>query len=261
MSTNILIIDNQKMQFEDIFDYLVEPGDAPEYVCFPKKTPLSEKERDEQRSKGVIDYDIFTDWVRIFLNKARYNERAEEMRKKLENYILSNQIHLMIIDYKLGGNHQCQTGVELAAEFQKLGENGENFPVIFLSRTPENFSQRLRTKLAPIAKYKWTEKGFASVGLMDETYFNKYVKTNIAILLGKQSESWAIMRLQELLEKDLLDKYFDFFKWLRDLPVHTGEQKSLINKLDPKTILAFGNSKITSLIENDIVWKNFISQQ
>lgn len=151
---NILVIENQKSQFDKIAARLGE------YTVFP------EDEKDFSRVMG---------WVHVFLNKRYKHDRRTRMFAKLVEYIIDKRISLFVIDYKLTGCHDGQSGLSLAINLQS---NFSHILTIFLSRTVRN-EPEIVDNLSSILKHEWVDKGYAGMSILEASYFERNVLAKI----------------------------------------------------------------------------------
>lgn len=174
MSENrkILIIENQKFQYDLIKKNLEE------YDYFP--------------ANG--EFILFTDHVRVWINKQYnigYRDKAWEY---IENYIDSKEIELIVMDHILGGAHHCLTGIELATKLNKKRDekSEEAIPVFFLSKTEHNQESRVKKYEEYAGDFPntsiWVHKGFFGDEILDPDYFKERVIPKIEELLGKTEE-------------------------------------------------------------------------
>jgi hypothetical protein len=117
MKKNILIIDNQQHDYELIHKEL-----GKHHFVFP----------DIKEPKEFVEV---MDYIRIILLKDAYGEvRHRDALKRLVEYIGSKKIDLLIVDYKLSGSVEGDTGIELVMEL--TGQLGlQDLKYIFLTRT------------------------------------------------------------------------------------------------------------------------------
>ena len=154
----ILVIENQITQFETIRKNLDE------YEIYP----------------ALEEYELIMNLVCIRLNKRYIHDRRTEALTKLREYIVERKIELFIIDYKLSGCHDGLTGIDLAFEIQDRSLFPKT-PVIFLSRSSSN-TKEIKDHLINVEN-KWVEKGYAGLSLLEPSYFEKYIKTQIIIAM------------------------------------------------------------------------------
>jgi hypothetical protein len=204
----ILLVENQQTQFMKIFDKL------PEYQVFPAKD----------------DYDRFTDWVRIWVNGGYKQTRHDSAFRKIKEYVQEKGIHFFILDYKLSGSNGSLSGLGLAEEL--VGKCGiKHKQIILLSRTPVN-SLELEPERELIAKYNWVEKGYAGMSILEDHYFNKYVKAEIDKLFNDQ-ELEVNVQLAELRKNSTFEdgKLHDEYEVLSKIQKIGLPEEELIRKL------------------------------
>lgn len=163
----LLIIENQITQFDTISELLNE-----KYQPFPSND----------------DYLKFIDNVRVWINK----QYEKVYRKKALDYLLefinTEEIRLIVMDYKLGGANYCLVGTDLAEKINKkrTKNNKRTIPVIFLSKTEH--TDRIRVKNFDAYKKKfpntmWIHKGYFGEEILAMGYFQKYVLVEIEKML------------------------------------------------------------------------------
>lgn len=185
---NIVLIENQQSQF----DKIVSCFGNTEHKIFPTSD----------------EYVEFIDKIRIALSK-RYGQifpdsssRRSCVLKQIVDYINDKQTDIIIIDHKLVGYHAGQNGIELANYFRK--EYNLLQPIIFLSRTERN-DQRIRDKIEEVKDCIWVEKGYASQQILDETYFQKYIITEITKLIKSSEFSFYLAKLESIISARIWD--------------------------------------------------------
>ncbi len=175
MDKNILIIENQVLQFEIISLLLLKGGIQP----FP--------------SDSSDEYVNFIDHIRIWVNDEYLSHHRDLAFSYLTSYIENNRINLVLMDYKLGGAHHCKTGIDLAEELNnfRLENNQELLPVYFLSKTELNDrkrEERFNNYKGKFDKTEWIHKGYFGEEILETTYFNKNVLSLINnFLVSKNS--------------------------------------------------------------------------
>lgn len=171
---NILLIENQKFQFDKIidFDCLKIYNIYPSESCYIK----------------------FIDNVRVWVNnqyKPNYREKAINY---LKDFIEQNKIEMIIMDHILGGAYHCFTGIDLAEEINRSKSVENCMPVLFLSKTEHNEKNRMfkyenYKKIYPEdICTKWIHKGYFGDEILSEEYFKKMVIPEILKLFDQLEE-------------------------------------------------------------------------
>ena len=236
MPKRILIIENQFIQFRQIALKLQE------YEIFPDYD-----KRDE--------YNALMERVRIWLYGGYHHKRRTECLAFIIEYIEILHIDLFIIDYKLSGSSEGGTGIDLGLELR--GKFSET-PIIFLSRTPQ--TKELELGRFADKSFDWVEKGYSSVPLADNAYFNKYMKPAIVSLLNGAYKILAThkIRLETLRKWDFITAEYGAFLealTLDENPDH--ETIELVIRLEKGKSLE--DEEIKLLIQNTQRWKKFTS--
>lgn len=187
-SANILVIDNQKWQFDSIYGSLSRGN----FEEFPGKTLDVFPDK-----SGYIE---FIERVRINVNTKYPEQYIKESFQYILNCIETWKIDLIVMDYKLGAAYTCHTGVDLAMKINNEREenNKQLLPVIFFSKTEQNDLKRTSkndqyNKRFPLTS-KWVAKNYFGYEMFAESYIENQlvpaimsmIKDNsIAILLDK----------------------------------------------------------------------------
>jgi hypothetical protein len=179
----IVIIENQKSQFNDIYTTLKN-----EYQIIPNEE----------------DFIGFMDHVRVWINQ-QYDEdyrdiAIESIKTKC------NDVDLIIMDYSIGGAHHCETGIELASKLLEIN-NDLNF--LFFSKIAENDRkkniafEKLKNSYSHISENNWLNKGYFNFNLFQYDIAdneNKYLKevllSRIKQVIGKRTDD----QLNDLLD-------------------------------------------------------------
>jgi len=184
MKSTIVLIENQKYQFETIVDNM-----GAHFAVYP---PLD-------CFKGFIDD------VRVYLNlrfpKTMRDGCKAAILARLKN---GNNPDLFIIDYKLIGNHDGRKGTDLAI---MLAQEFSGVPMIFLSRTEKTraIEEDITTLTAEGTTTHWVPKGFAGASILNAEYFENFVLEVIYELLDqpKIDKTRALIRI--ILDSDQFD--------------------------------------------------------
>lgn len=170
---NVLLIENQYLQFKTIRRRLTELHDA-DYSVFPE---LLASGTDDLRQ-----FKVFMNQVRIALNGRYGKARCKDALAEVIKYVKSKTPDILIIDHKLVGHEEALTGIDLAIE---LYEAGCVQPVLFLSRTPESKRSVIESLDGYINNSDWLYKGYSDHELLDSSYFKMKVHPAIEKLLAK----------------------------------------------------------------------------
>lgn len=180
----VLIIENQQREFEktriELEKYEVPPKYKVLYVI-----------HNESNDKFTNLATKFRIWV---------NERyGKKYREKALNYILglAKEADIIIMDYIIGGSHNCLTGIDLAEELVKKikEEKGKVLPVLFLSKDKqvdrhkeyEKFIKNLCGETDISLMTRWITKGYSSDEILQSEYIKKHViEDGIEKMLGKE---------------------------------------------------------------------------
>lgn len=219
--SNILIIENQFYQYSYIRDSLKR--NKLSYDIFPK---------------GIADdsYDDFTDWVRVWVCDRYNDKKANDCLNKVATYIKNNDIHLIIMDVKLAGNHDGANGLQLANKLIKSVDYDIDCSVLFLSHTfrdAKEIKKELDIFSSKGGNYDWVYKGVAGDGLFDFDYFNDEGKKKITELLQKNEEQSTTKLSSEI--ENLISKYGLIFEdrhkiKLRKIITAISNSKSLVTE-------------------------------
>ena len=223
----ILLVENQKTQFEKIFRIL----NAGEIEVRP----------------SLEEYDHFMDWVRIWANPGYNQTYQDQMFARLQALITKEAIRLFILDYKLSGSKDGRTGLGLAESLTKSCQVNPKH-IILLSRLPRN-SPELEAEWVLVDQYWWIEKGYGGNTVLEENYIEKYIKTKVIELLGAGDE---ISKMLEELKKDPTIKsagIWDKFLVLHDASPRGQVEEELIRFLYLKLVEEGGKNSSPFKIE------------
>lgn len=206
---NLLLIENQIVQFETIYDSLGA------FNVFPPKDDRS--------------YFAVMDRVRIWLTKHYSEARKKEAFTYLCNYIRDNSIELYIIDLMLVGTYDGDNGITLATKLQEKKELGVN-PVIFLSGSPKHTAD-IEKQLEVVNKYEWVEKGYAGVSLNEIPYLKNNLVPVIERLLGAGRFEIISGNLDQIICHEVFEDYRDFFEQMKSEALASGSYSSAAETL------------------------------
>lgn len=193
LKNRLLLIENQKTQFINLRKKLCDYDVYPEY--------------DVHEGGKTDKYDHLMDWVRVWANAGYKSVRRETVLENIKSYIKEKDVELIIMDYKICGSHDGYSGIDLATVIEN---NDRKLPVLFLSRIPAN-SKELEREQNVINKEHWIEKGYAGMNILEDHYFDKYVKTKISKLLqssSNESKTATQKKLEELCELEMFETHF-----------------------------------------------------
>jgi hypothetical protein len=164
MEDRVLIIENQRSEFDIISKFLSNPdGNNKKYQVFPEEKSFSE----------------FMNNIHVVINKD-YNEKYVKIAQcYLMKFINDKSIDIILMDFILGGQH-CKTGIRLAEvinDERKNNGNGE-IPIVFFSKTVSEDKRKTKDEEAYKEKYKlykWAPKGYFGYEHLDKEYFEKKV--------------------------------------------------------------------------------------
>lgn len=214
MEKNILIIENQEFQFKKIFP-LLKKGN---YHPFP--------------SDNGDEFVKFIDHIRVWVNEEYQPHQRILAYSYLTNFINTNNINLVLMDYKLGGAHHCLTGIHLAEELNnsRLRNKKEILPVYFLSKTELNDKKReehFNSYKEKFARTEWIHKGYFGEEILEATYFNRNVLKLIDSTFESDHIETCISRLETFIKK--------IYHFKEEFPVKKGEAvaklETLLSKL------------------------------
>lgn len=182
MKKNILIIENQRFEFDTIFNFLskYEVDSEREYDVFPKKDSFSK----------------FMDYVQVIINidyKEKYVKKAKDY---LKNFIVEKSINIILMDYILAGQH-CKTGIGLAEVINdtRKEEQEKEIPIVFFSKTELNNERKSKEEEKYKTKYElyeWRPKGYFGYEHLEKDYFKKKViEEGIKVLLNLNEKKVA----------------------------------------------------------------------
>jgi hypothetical protein len=193
LKNRLLLIENQKTQFINLRKKLCDYDVYPEY--------------DVHEGGKTDKYDHLMDWVRVWANAGYKSVRRETVLENIKSYIKEKDVELIIMDYKICGSHDGYSGIDLATVIEN---NDRKLPVLFLSRIPAN-SKELEREQNVINKEHWIEKGYAGMNILEDHYFDKYVKTKISKLLqssSNESKTATQKKLEELCDLNMFENEF-----------------------------------------------------
>jgi hypothetical protein len=177
----VLLIENQKYQFKEIFEFLNEG-----YEVFP----------DLNGFKRILDF------VRICLNNRYSKERRDTAFAKLVSEIKDFNPELFLIDHILVGNYFAKNGIDLV---EKLQEIGFTQPVVFLSNTKPNTAEVI-SNLTKIKNFKvWIHKGYAGEEILSPDYFEKHVLLELSNILTVSLKEDILKILRDKIPNYLLN--------------------------------------------------------
>lgn len=215
----ILLVENQKAQYGKVH------GRLEAFIVFPVPE----------------EYDLFMEWVRIWVNTGYKKPRRDTVFNQIKEYIQKKGIRLLIMDYKISGNYDGRSGLDLAQEL--VAQPGlQHLQVLYLSRTPYN-SKDLEEKRHLVDEKDWVEKGYAGMNILEPHYFEKYVKTEIIKRLqltvqpsSSPTTDASCPTIQEMIDnldiKQLFrTRYFDKFHYLINITPRTGIEEECITTL------------------------------
>jgi len=171
----ILLIENQKFQFNTIIDF----NCLKYYDLFPLES----------------SYILFIDNVRVWVNNQYKSDYRVKAINFVKDFIKQNQIELIIMDHILGGAYHCLTGIDLADEINKNKNIDNCMPVLFLSKTEQSEKNRMTKYENYKKKYpedictKWIHKGYFGDEILSEEYFEKMVIPEIRKLFEGSEET------------------------------------------------------------------------
>jgi hypothetical protein len=190
---NILLIENQKKQFDHIYNCFQKDDLSSQYRIFPANT----------------DFVKFIDYVRVWVNEnySKYdsnniNHANATYREVAMNNIIKtihdNDIKILLMDYKLGAAYLSKTGIDLATEVNTLLNN--QLPVVFISKDQKN--EKIEKELEAYECEKiWIYKGFFGDEILQTEYIKKYViKNGIEKLLSDNKEEKKLNDIQTTIE-------------------------------------------------------------
>lgn len=199
---NVLLIENQYLQFRNIRKKLEEILDSP-YKIYPEESMDDDKADLENFMK-------FMDNIRIALN-PRYDKHCLDAWTKVQEHIEDVKPGIFIIDHKLVGNDEGQTGIDLARRFWAEAKYPQ--PVLFLSRTPDSKKEVVEKLDGYYHPHRWLYKGYSDHEILDKEYFDSRVHPTIQSLLKLTEEKTAHevvqLRLSGLFHNHLLDAVLD----------------------------------------------------
>jgi hypothetical protein len=222
----ILLIENQFNQFEKILKKLEKDG----YTVVP----------------SVAGYEEFTNWIRVLVDGRYSPDRIRKCIAKIEEYLGSTVIDLLIIDYKLAGNFDGLTGIGLWQKFQAM-KDLKGHPCIFLSRTPAN-EEDVKNNMRLVENAVWIEKGYAGMHILDDSYFKPHVLDVIPVLIETSITEVVRNRIDELIKTDLFkDKdCLPKIKSLRNKPRFTNDEIDLVHEF--KEVEKMSPTEIKNLV-------------
>ncbi len=204
---NILVIENQYVQFCKIYGYLNIAG----YKVYPES-----KEE---------DFIKFIDNVRVWINEQNKQTLKNKAIKIIKDYINENKIELILMDHILGGPHYCKNGIDLAIELDK-DVKIKKLPIIFLSKTPNEDKERDTGFDVYKEGYKengtetrkgdltyWIHKGYIGNRILEEAYFKQKVIKILPDYFVKTKEQENLVIIKETLnfinqlDSDYLNEY------------------------------------------------------
>jgi len=253
---NVLLIENQYLQFRNIRKKLEEILDSP-YKIYPEESIDDDKADLENFMK-------FMDNIRIALN-PRYDKYCDDAWTKVQEYIADVKPGIFIIDHKLVGNDEGQTGIDLARRFWAEAKYPQ--PVLFLSRTPDSKKEVVEKLDGYYHPHRWLYKGYSDHEILDKEYFDSRVHPTIQSLLKLSKEKTAYeevqLRLSGLFYNPLLDTVLDQkdriylmdgIKKIKNLTAEEDkkikEYKSLdFKKTNAQTIRDFFHTTLTDIIK------------
>lgn len=196
---NILIVENQRTQFDKIRENLRNKG----YSAFPD-----------------CNVEEFINCVKVWVNEEYPDAYKKTAFEKICDQIERQQIDLILMDHILGGGCKCKTGIDLARAINSE-RKGAELPVLFMSRTEESEKRRLMDYNQYTADFpqlsKWLHKGFFGDEILNEDYFSNFVIGAIDALCKKcQTKEY---------KKEYNKEYKTILaQWCREDP--TGDKKS-----------------------------------
>lgn len=204
----ILLIENQQTQYRKLH------GKLGDFTVFPEPDK----------------YEDFMKWVRIRVNSG-YNElRRRTALDEIVKFIRDHHIRLLIIDYKISGNFDGLSGLDLANEIRtEAGIEGIQF--LYLSRTPFN-SKDLQKEAHKVKEEDWVEKGYAGMSILEDDYFEKFVKDKIIARLAPGKAHLLQQTIDELSAEPLFKGDF-CIEWdaLVNMLPRTAREETCIRKL------------------------------
>ena len=179
----ILIIENQQSQQDEISSCLRD-----HYVVCP----------DDR------DFVYFIDNVRVWVNKE-YDDGYREKALKYIIQVLNDEnrnVELILMDHKLGGAHECNTGIDLARALNEARKTTDSlFPVIFISKTEHTDKNRITDFDSYQNDYpntsEWVHKGYFGDEILERAFLEKNVIPKIESLLKKSIAIQIIEKLNE----------------------------------------------------------------
>jgi CheY-like chemotaxis protein len=155
----ILIIENQESQFSKLQSLFGEYDN--DFEIFPK------------------DFFPFITWVRRYVNKNYpENLRMADGFDKIIQIINDNRIDLILMDYKLGAQFECLSGVILAKEINIKLQSLANqpLPVVFMSKDLIKDNEKYCGELNEYEKMKfpkcrYVHKGYFGKEILQNDYF------------------------------------------------------------------------------------------
>lgn len=179
----ILVIENQVTQFDTISEHL-----NTKYQIFP----ISD------------DYLKLIDNVRVWINEQYSPDYRKSAIDYINKFIDSEEICLILMDYKLGGAHSCLKGTDLAKKLNKkrTKNNKSTLPVIFLSKSEHTDKIRVKDFEAYEKKFSntlWVHKGYFGEEILEKGYFKKYVLDEIEKMLPMDISERTIGILNEFI--------------------------------------------------------------
>ena len=196
---NVLIIDNQFNQYKALRDCLKKKG----YGVVPLR------DVDEPTTVYKVLVDLLSS-VKVYIYKPekkkdfspdeeenRLEKKYREMAwKSIMSYV--NQCELIIMDYRLGSQLTCMTGLDIALEIWKE----KNIPILILSRD-EQSREDIKLKWTEVNKKNynriaWEVKGYWGSQLLPEDFIDPVITSAIDILFAR----WKVVQPVE--EKDKL---------------------------------------------------------
>jgi CheY-like chemotaxis protein len=188
MKKNILIIENQKSEFELISKYLsdYESNSEKQYNSFPLDD----------------DYSTFMDNIQVLINNDYSDKYQQKAKEYLKEFIETKSIDIILMDFILAGQH-CKTGVELAITINDLrkADSKDVIPICFFSKTvlnDERRSEKEENYKRKFNLFNWIPKGFFGYEHLEKDYFeNKVIKEGIRKLL-QEKETKQQMHLDKL---------------------------------------------------------------
>jgi CheY-like chemotaxis protein len=175
MKRKILIIENQKTQFDEFYEIFKE---FKNYEIIPDRE----------------NFLSFITKVRKYVNTNYPNQfRDAGFDSIFED---AKTADLILMDYKLGASFKCLSGIWLAKDINKkiktLNNGITSLPIVFMSKDQENtkkISDELTNYEKDFKNYKWVHKGYFGKEILQPDFFKEKMIPAIEDLLNEKDSN------------------------------------------------------------------------